>query len=71
MRAAHRFRFLIGFTALVAGWTPHIQAAERWEGTITPYFWASGVDGTVDIGPTSANFDSSFSDVWKELNIGG
>jgi hypothetical protein len=39
--------------------------------TITAYLWTMSIDGTVGIGPITADIDLSFSDLLSDLNYGG
>jgi len=48
-----------------------IAEAKDWTHTITPYVWASGMDGTTAIGPVEADVDLSFGDILDNLDIGG
>ena len=45
-------------------------AAPEWEFSLAPYFWGSGLEGTVDADNHSADVDVSFSDIWDVLDIG-
>jgi|GEM_PF-3152415 len=51
--------------------TAALHANEPWEVTVTPYFWASGVDGKIDYGPVSAKVSYGFSDLIDKVNVGG
>ena len=45
--------------------------APHWEFRLTPYFWAAGLDGTVEAARnTTAHIDMSFSDIWDDLDVG-
>ena len=46
-------------------------SAQQWDWKVTPYLWATGLDGTVSIGPLSAEASLSFSDVVDILRGGG
>jgi len=37
---------------------------------VTPYFWISGIEGTVGALNRSANVDASFGDIWGNLKFG-
>ncbi len=39
----------------------------KWDFTVVPYLWAVGIDGKVEVGGYSADFNVSFSDIWKGL----
>jgi hypothetical protein len=45
--------------------------AEGWEGRVTPYIWASGLDGKASVLPSlpTAEVNDSFSDVLDNLDI--
>jgi hypothetical protein len=45
--------------------------AQEWEGRITPYIWASGLDGEASVLPSlpTVEVDDSFSDVLDNLDI--
>ena len=42
----------------------------EWEFSLAPYFWGSGLAGTVDADRHSADVDVSFSDIWDVLDAG-
>lgn len=42
-----------------------------WNFTIAPYMWAVSMDGKVTVGDYSASSSMSFSDIMKNLQIGG
>ena len=50
------------------------QSAEpdRWTFSLTPYFWAAGIDGKVATlpGAPTADVDASFSDIIDQTNVG-
>jgi hypothetical protein len=37
---------------------------------VTPYFWMSGIDGSVGARDRTANVDASFGDIWDNLEVG-
>lgn len=45
--------------------------AEEWEVTLTPYIWAAGIDGDIEVGSASANVSASFSDIIENVNMTG
>ncbi len=45
--------------------------ASDWEFTLSPYLYASGLDGVVGVGPTSSDVDLEFSDIFENLDAGG
>lgn len=49
--------------------TPVVDEKDGWEWSLTPFFWASGMDGTVGIGPIVAPVDLDFKDIWDNLDI--
>jgi hypothetical protein len=60
---------IVGSTSALAQTTP---SGDTWQFEVTPYFWAAGMNGWGRIGartPT-AKFDASFSDVWRNLDVG-
>lgn len=52
--------------ALLAAATVH---AEEWQHEVTPYIWATGMDGTAGIGSVDASVDVSFSDIIDDLEM--
>ena len=46
-------------------------SAQQWDWKLTPYLWATGIDGSASIGPVSAEASLSFSDVVDILRGGG
>jgi hypothetical protein len=48
------------------------SAQDNWQFEATPYVWAAGMNGWTRLGartPT-AKIDPSFSDIWRNLDIG-
>jgi len=43
----------------------------KWNFTIAPYMWAVSMDGKVTVGDYSASSSMSFSDIMKNLQVGG
>mgnify|MGYP003675233781 CR=1 FL=1 len=41
---------------------------EGWEFQLTPYGWASGLDGAIGVGGLSSNVDIDFSDIFENLD---
>ena len=66
----NHYQYLIpGLLALaVAG---PLQADDKWQNTITPYVFFSGMDGTVGVGPVTADVNLSFGDLLSNLKLGG
>ncbi len=60
---------LVGVLALTQ--IPAALAAGEWDVTLTPYIWAVGIDGDIDIGPVSANVNRDFSDLLDNIAGGG
>lgn len=46
------------------------ENAPGWEFSLAPYFWGSGLEGTVDADRISSDVDVSFSDIWDVLDAG-
>jgi opacity protein-like surface antigen len=47
------------------------QTSGGWEFEVTPYLWAAGIDGDVQLGRLpKTNVDQSFSDILDQLDIG-
>ena len=50
---------------------PRAAMDDKWHFAITPYFWFTGLDGTVSMkGLAEVPVKVSFSDVWNNLDIG-
>jgi hypothetical protein len=49
---------------------PAKGATDEWEFIVVPYFWAAGLEGTVEAHGVSADVDVSFSDIWDALDLG-
>src|SRR5512134_2357855 len=48
------------------------QAAEKeWSFEITPYLWASGIKGDLNVGGQTINVDASFTDLLDMVEFGG
>jgi len=60
------------FLLMAVGLAANVQADEtRTEGfnlELTPYFWAAGVDGTIEARGQSVSFDQSFSDLVSNVD---
>ncbi len=72
----NRYRFAIPGVAVgllfasTAGAQSQASAADAWTFSLTPYFWAVGIDGDVGIGRLpDVDVDASFSDVWDTLDF--
>jgi len=46
------------------------RAQDKWDYELTPYLWASGLNGRQEIGGIGADVDASFSDLLEVLNLG-
>ncbi len=57
---------------MLVGMTASVRADEtRTEGLnleLTPYFWAAGIDGKLDVGNESVHFNRGFSDLWDNTD---
>lgn len=64
-------RLPLAVAGLLAGLAPHAQAADEWEVAVTPYLWASGMQGDTQAGrlPKTA-VDMKFSDIMDTLDFG-
>jgi hypothetical protein len=50
---------------------PTLAMDDEWHFVVAPYFWASGISGSVSIGNfVSVPIDASFSDIMKDFDIG-
>jgi opacity protein-like surface antigen len=61
-------RAAIAVMALALVSTP--AAAAEWKHEFAPYLWGSAMDGTVGIGPVTAEAEMSFSDILDDLEFG-
>ena len=75
-RSSSQVRAISG--ALAADLSPDIVSPvppeptpSGWQFTVTPYFWAAGLNGDVQVFPRVpvAHVDESFSDIWDALNF--
>ncbi|HEY9181873.1 MAG TPA: hypothetical protein VIQ99_01660, partial [Gammaproteobacteria bacterium] len=55
-----RFRLLLGSTLVLAA---PLASAQEWDWTLTPYLWASGIDGDASVGPVQADLSVNFGDI--------
>lgn len=73
-RQPARLCILIGLAAL-APLGASAARAQGWEHALSPYLWAAGLTGTTTmatpLGPLDADLDLSFSDILKNLRLGG
>jgi opacity protein-like surface antigen len=61
--------------ALASGPAPAADAARPlasggWQFSLTPYFWAAGLDGDVGVGGRTASVDVGFNDIADALDMG-
>jgi opacity protein-like surface antigen len=63
-----RLRTTITVMALALVSTPAVAA--EWKHEFAPYVWGSAMEGTVGIGPVSAEAEMSFSDILDDLEFG-
>jgi len=60
-----------------ASFAPLVLAEEQaneqsdWEFHVAPYMWFVSMEGDVTVKGQKSDVDSSFSDIWEEMNIGG
>jgi hypothetical protein len=47
-----------------------IDTSHIWRFDVTPYGWATSLDGRVGVGPVATNVDLSFHDILKHLKFG-
>jgi hypothetical protein len=43
---------------------------DRWSFELTPYLWAAGLNGDIEVRNRKASVDPSFSDIFKDLDFG-
>ena len=70
-------RWLVLGVMTVAWWPCAAQSAarpdldsDRWQWSITPYFWFSGIDGDVRVRDTKVEVDVGFDEIWDALDFG-
>lgn len=71
-RCARPSLAVLAFAASTSALAQASPPADTWQFEVTPYFWAAGMSGWGRIGartPT-VKFDTSFSDVWRNLDVG-
>jgi len=57
--------------AIMAGGAQSAGADPRgWDFEVTPYLFASGLNGTAGVRGVRADVDASFSDIWDNLDLG-
>jgi len=60
----------VGAMATHSAWAADADGAspDAWQFEIAPYLYASGLSGTLGIGPVQADVDMSFNDIWERLD---
>jgi hypothetical protein len=58
---------VLGLAAAPAG----AQDSGEWEHTFAVYMMGAGMEGSVGIGPLTADVNLSFGDIWDRLKLGG
>jgi hypothetical protein len=65
---------VLGLALAASAWSqegPRTAMDDTWHFAITPYFWATGLDGTVSMkGLIEVPVKVSFSDIWDNLDVG-
>jgi hypothetical protein len=64
-----RTSMALALAGAIALMPPPAMSSEEWDVTLTPYLWAAGIDGQIDIGAQSATVSYAFSDLLKDLNF--
>ena len=66
----NQIRMMVAFTVLA--FVGMASAAEEgWEFKATPYLWAMGMNGDIDVSLTSVPVDVKFLDAVQDLDLGG
>jgi hypothetical protein len=77
LRRTKFFLILAAVVLSLAVLAPSVSAEEKaneqngWEFQVAPYMWFVSMDGNVTVRGQKSDVDTSFSDIWDELNIGG
>lgn len=77
MRLTHQTLALAALVLLAGAAPASAQSTEptdtgdRWVVRIAPYLWATSLDGNAEVGRIKADVDVSFSDILKDLSLGG
>jgi hypothetical protein len=53
-------KLLLGSTLLLAA---PLASAQEWDWSLTPYVWATSIQGDARVGPVTANLDADFGDI--------
>jgi hypothetical protein len=48
-----------------------VQAADDWSFELTPYIWAVGIDGDIEVRGTKVDVDVGFDDLIDKVDLGG
>ncbi len=70
MRHARRLAVCVASLLLAIAARAGAQIDSAWHFSTSPYFWASGLNGNVGVGPLSTRVDLSFHDILKALKFG-
>jgi hypothetical protein len=60
-----KLKLLLGAALLLA--TP-LASAQEWDWSVTPYLWASGIEGDAGVGPIQGDLSVSFGDIVDVLS---
>lgn len=61
---------VVGMIAVLMLVAPGTALAQGWDYRLTPYLWASGIDGALSAGPIGADLSMDFSDIVDILRGG-
>jgi len=70
MKAAIFFAAIVLAAAPAFAQAGPYAARNQWSFELTPYLWAAGLQGDVEVRNRKASVDASFSDLLKDLNFG-
>lgn len=59
---------LVATVLLTAAAAPLSAQEDAWDWTVSPYLWATGIDGSTALGPARAVLDIGFSDIIDVLD---
>jgi hypothetical protein len=60
-----KLKLLLGSTLIAAA---PLANAQEWDWSVTPYLWASGIEGDAGVGPIQADLSVSFGDIVDVLS---
>ena len=63
MRVIFNVKAVLLTTLFITAISSQNTVAEEWDWKVTPYLWASGIEGDAQLGSVIADIDISFSDV--------